>query len=138
MDTEATIRPRLVVANVDEAVTYYEKVLGAVPGPRYAESSGHVVHAEARIGASELSLTQSRAEWGLRAPDKDDGSCLLLTLTVSDASAVADAMVASGATVIIPIEDRSYGKREGRIRDPFGHLWIVSSELLPTRADREF
>lgn len=38
-------------------------------------------------------------------------------------------MVADGGTVIIPIEDRLYGKREGRVRDPLGHLWVVSQDL---------
>lgn len=28
--------------------------------------------------------------------------------------------------MIIPIEARHYSPREGRLRDPFGHLWIVS------------
>lgn len=124
-----TIRPRLVVTDVDDAVTYYEKCLGAEPGARYAEDSGHVVHAEIRIGDSSISLTQSRDEWNLHAPEKLGGSPLLLTLTVEDSSAVAAAMVADGATVIIPVEDRPYGKREGRVRDPFGHLWVISQEL---------
>ncbi len=124
-----TICPRLVVANVDDAVTYYEKCLGAQHGPRFAEPSGHVVHAELRIGDSDISLTQSREEWGLRAPEALGGSQMLLTLTVDDSSAVSVAMVAGGGTAIIPIEDRPYGKREGRVRDPFGHLWVVSQDL---------
>lgn len=98
----ATIRPRLVVTNVDNAVTYYEKCLGAERGPRYAEDSGHVVHAEIRIGDSSISLTQSRDEWSLHAPEKLGGSPLLLTVTVEDSSAVGAAMVADGGTVIIP------------------------------------
>lgn len=125
----ATIRPRLIVTNVDDAVTYYEKCLGAERGPRYAEDSGHVVHAEIRIGDSSISLTQSRDEWSLHAPENLGGSPLLLTLTVEDSSAVGAAMVADGGTLIIPIEDRPYGKREGRVRDPFGHLWVVSQDL---------
>lgn len=124
----ATIRPRLVVADVDEAVVYYQKCLNAQPGPRFAEPSGHVVHAELRIGDSDISLTQARDEWGLLAPEALGGSPLLLTLTVDDSSAVGNAMVASGGTVSIPIEERPYGKREGRVRDPFGHLWVVSQD----------
>lgn len=41
------------------------------------------------------------------------GSGLLLRLTVSDADAVGRAMEACGAEVIIPIEARCYGPREG-------------------------
>jgi hypothetical protein len=32
---------------------------------------------------------------------------------------------------VVPVADRPYGKREGRIEDPFGHLWIVSQILDP-------
>jgi uncharacterized glyoxalase superfamily protein PhnB len=35
-------------------------------------------------------------------------------------------LVEAGATEIVPVEDRPYGKCEGRVRDPFGHLWIIS------------
>ena len=37
--------------------------------------------------------------------------------------------IAEKAEVVVPIKDRPYGKREGRIRDPFGHLWILSMEV---------
>jgi PhnB protein len=32
-------------------------------------------------------------------------------------------MAHHGAEVVIPIENRPYGKRQGRVKDPFGHLW---------------
>jgi uncharacterized glyoxalase superfamily protein PhnB len=35
-------------------------------------------------------------------------------------------MVEHGAVVIVPIEDRPHGRCESRLRDPFGHLWILS------------
>lgn len=38
-------------------------------------------------------------------------------------------MVNSGGEVIIEIDDRPYGKREGRVRDPFGHAWILSKTI---------
>lgn len=124
-----TINPRLVVANVDEAVAYYVKYLDGRAGPRFAEPSGLVVHAEVTVGDSMFSLTASVEEWRLLSPDKLGGSPLLLTLTVDDALAAADRMVEGGGQVIIPIEDRPYGKREGRLRDPFGHLWVISQQL---------
>jgi PhnB protein len=124
-----TINPRLVVTNVDEAVSYFVKVLDGVAGIRFAEPSGRVVHAEVTVGDSMFSLTTSVDEWGLLSPDKVGGSPLLLTLSVDDALATGDRMVEGGGQVIIPIEDRPYGKREGRVRDPFGHLWVISQQL---------
>ena len=124
-----TIRPRLVVEDVDAAVAYYERFLGAARGFRHAEPSGIVVHAEVRIGESAISLTQAYADYRLHSPEAEVSSPVLLTLTVADASAVGAAMVEGGATVIVSIEDRPWGRREGRIRDPFGHLWLISQDL---------
>lgn len=126
-----TIHPRLVVEEVDAAVAYYERYLGAARGPRYAEPSGLVVHAEVRIGDSTISLTQAYDDYRLYSPEAAASSPVLLTLTVADASAVGAAMVEGGGTVVVSIEDRAWGRREGRIRDPFGHLWLVSQDLAP-------
>jgi len=123
------IRPRLVVEDVDAAVAYYERHLGAAPGPRHAEPSGLVVHAEVRIGDSTISLTQAHDNYRLYSPESAASSPVLLTLTVADASAVGAAMVEGGGTVIVSIEDRPWGKREGRVRDPFGHLWVISQDM---------
>lgn len=125
------IRPRLIVQDVDTAVAYYERHLGAAPGARYAEPSGLVVHAEVRIGDSTIALAQAYDEYRLYSPESTPSSPVLLTLTVADASAVGAAMVEGGATVIVTIEDRPWGKREGRIRDPFGHLWVISQDTSP-------
>lgn len=128
----ASIRPRLVVEDVDEAVAYYERYLGATRGFRHAEPSGLVVHAELQIGTSTVSLTQAHDDYRLYAPGVAAGSPVLLTLAVADASAIGAAMVEGGATVLVSIEDRPWGKREGRIQDPFGHLWLISQDLVLT------
>ncbi len=125
------IRPRLVVEDVDVAVAYYQRYLGAVPGPRHAEPSGYVGYAEVRIGNSTITLHQAYDDYRLYSPESASSSPVLLTLTVDDASAVGAAMVEGGGTVIVSIEDRPWGRREGRIRDPFGHLWVISQDLTP-------
>jgi PhnB protein len=108
-----TILPRLIVPNVADAVAYHAEVLGAEETFRFTEPSGSVAHCELTIGASAVSLAQANDDYRLYAPQ---------TLNWS-------AMTAAGATVVVPIEDRAYGRREGRIRDPFGHLWVVSQAL---------
>lgn len=123
------IHPRLIVPNVDDAVAYYASTLGAEESFRFTEPSGSVPHCEITIGANALSLAEANDDYRLYAPQALDGSPVLLTMLVDDARAVAAAMTAAGGSVIVPIEDRDYGKCEGRIRDPFGHLWVVSHEL---------
>jgi PhnB protein len=37
--------------------------------------------------------------------------------------------VAAGAEAIYPLEDQFYGERGGRLRDPFGHQWMLSQHI---------
>jgi PhnB protein len=48
-------------------------------------------------------------------------------------------MVGAGAEEVVPVEERPYGRCEGRVRDPFGHLWIIShvtEDLTPDEIRR--
>ncbi len=58
-----------------------------------------------------------------------EGSPVLIQLEFEDCDMVAEKMVEEKAEVVIPIKDRPCGKREGRIRDPFGHRWILSQQV---------
>ena len=121
--------PRLVVRDAAAAIDYYCEALGATELARYAEPTGTIVHAEIQVGDDVFSVTEEAGGDLNRSPSSLAGSPVLLTLVVDDASATGDAMVAAGAEVVIPIEDRYYGRREGRLRDPEGHLWIISQGL---------
>ena len=123
--TKPHLLPRLVVRVAPKAFEFYVASLGAEEVDRYTEPSGKVVHCELRIGDDVFSLTEEDVDHS-PSPLAIGGSGLLLRLMVPDADAVGQAMEAGGAEVIIPIEARYYGPREGRLRDPFGHLWILS------------
>ena len=129
-DDATDLHARLVVEDADRAIAYYETTLGAELLERFTESDGRVVHARLGIGGGEISMAEQVPDWGLLGPGALGGSAVLLHLTVADCDAVGDRMVAQGGEVVIPIADRPYGKREGRIRDPFGHLWILSTHLF--------
>ena len=118
---------RLVVDDAAAAIDFYVDALGATELVRYPEPSGKIVHAEVQIGDDVISLTDADADCN-RSPAELGGSGVLLTLVVADADATGAAMVECGAEVVIPIDDRFYGRREGRLRDPFGHLWIISED----------
>ncbi|MBA3248946.1 MAG: hypothetical protein H0T66_01225 [Geodermatophilaceae bacterium] len=55
---------------------------------------------------------------------------------VSDADAVAAAMIAAGARVIFPVSDQSYGYRQGRLEDPFGFQWMLSQDIEELTAEQ--
>lgn len=126
--TSLVIHPRLVVDDAVAAIHFYVTAFGGVELMRFAEPSGKIIQAEVQIGDHVIALTEHDGDCNL-SPTHLGGSPLPLTITVDDADAVGKAMLSAGASVVIPIDDRFYGRREGRLRDPAGHLWIVSQHL---------
>ena len=64
---------------------------------------------------------------GHTAPTSDIGVHVTLHLGVEDVDSVIERAVAAGARLERPAADYEYG-RNGGIRDPFGHRWIISAE----------
>ena len=123
--------PHLVVAGAARAIEFYKQVFAARELSRYADPKlgGHIVCAELAIGDMMIALSEEHREWHNDAPGSLGGSPVLLGLEVADVDAVGASMVAAGATVVYPVQDQFYGERSGRLRDPFGHLWILSQRI---------
>ncbi len=125
------LEPRLVVKGAAKAIDFYKRALDAKELSRFADPNldGFIVHAALDIRGTSISLTEESKEWGNYAPTSLDSSPVMMHLSVEDADAVANAMIEAGAEIVIPVADQFYGMREGRLLDPFGHLWIVSQQL---------
>jgi len=124
--------PKLLVSDADAAIAFYTAALDARVDLRVADDQGVVSHAELAIGSVAFALAGSVAEWGWNDPRSVGGSPVLIILTVPNPDATAERMVELGADLVIPVDDRPYGKRQGRVQDPFGHLWVVDGELRET------
>jgi PhnB protein len=124
------LTPRLVVEDASAAIDFYTEVFGALETERVRDpESGRMVHAAVSIRGAVLTLTDEHRPWHNDAPRSLGGSPVILQLEVDDPDAVAKRAVARGARVVFPIADQPYGRREGRIADPFGHLWIVGKTI---------
>lgn len=134
-----TLTPRIVVAGADRAIEFYKTVFDAELIERYADPSGHVVHAALTLNDAVLALTEEKADWNNHAPPSLKGSPVILNLVIDDVDATAQRLIDAGAEVVFPVADQFYGHREGRFRDPFGHLWIVTTiieELTPEEVEK--
>ena len=120
--------PRLVIEGAARAIDVYIEVLGAQCVERFATPDGQIVHAALAIGGSIFSVVDEDGTHSF-APKSPGASPVLLRLMVDNPDVVADGMVAKGGKILIPIEDRFYGYREGRVADPFGHAWILSRKI---------
>ena len=129
MPTYTDLHPRLIVDDPDAALAFYARCLEATILERFTDDADRVVHAAFSLGDDVVSMAQAVPEWGLASPGTLGGSPCLMHLTVDDPDGVAARMAEGGAEILIPIDDRPYGKREGRVLDPHGHLWILSTPI---------
>jgi PhnB protein len=124
-----TVSPRLFVRGAAEALEFYKQAFGAIELGRHADPSGKIVNAALQIGDSIISLAEESPEWGNCSPQSLGGATTIITLNVEDADAIWNQAMSAGARVIFPLENQFYGARQGRLEDPFGHLWIVSTQI---------
>ena len=82
-----------------------------------------------RIGNSEVMLSDESPQWDSPGPQTLGGASVTIALEVPDVDAVVERAVAEGATLTFPVQDQFYGQRSGRIVDPFGHVWSVSTTI---------
>ena len=138
--TVTAIAPYLTVHDGAAAITFYAEALGAVEEFRVVGDDGRIGHAELRIGAARVQLSDEYPEIDVRSPRDLGGSTVALSLTVTDCDAAfARAIAAGGAAERAP-EDQPHGNRMAVLRDPFGHRWNLLQPIeqfdLDTYAER--
>jgi len=120
------IVPKLVVDGGRAALDWYRTALNARIGEVH-QHGGLVAYADFVILETHLSLKDgdgtdvSAAALGVPGP--------ILQVLVEDPDEIAAAMLEHGAQEIFPVADQDYGARAGRLRDPFGVQWLVSTPL---------
>lgn len=124
---QQTISPALTVDDGPAALDFYRKAFGAKELMRLDGPDGRLLHAEIEIGGMRIMLGDEFPEWGNQSPKSLGGTPVGIHVYVDDVDTVASRAVDAGAEILMPVEDQFYGDRSGRLRDPFGHEWIVST-----------
>jgi PhnB protein len=68
-------------------------------------------------------------EQRIMSPLAFDGNGSLIHLQVDDVDLLAAKATAAGATMISEPADQFYGERSCRLRDPFGHEWMLGQHI---------
>jgi PhnB protein len=120
----------LRVRDTAAAMAFYTQAVGAKEVFRLTEPSGRIGHAEMQLGPAVLMLSDPFPEYGIEAPaEGSDTSFSGVHLHVDNADAVLDKAVAAGATVLMAPTDQFYGERSCKLRDPFGHEWLIGHSI---------
>ncbi len=121
------LTPHLFVTAIDDAISFYRKVFGAVELFRNVLPDGTVLFVELAVGDARLLVSQEVASLNALAPPTIGGSPVLLLLETDDVDDLARRAVFAGASVEIPVREMFFGERYGVVADPFGHRWALST-----------
>src|SRR5688572_25804795 len=122
------LTPMLAIRNAPHAIRWYQEIFNAKELYRLTDANNIIVHAELEIEHCIIMIAEENPEYN-RSPESLGGTPVILNLYVSDPDKTVGLASKEGASIIFPVQDQFYGDRAGRIRDPFGHLWIVSKHI---------
>lgn len=124
-----TVTPALIVRDAARALDFYSRAFGAEEVTRMVGPDGGIMHAEFRIGDSNIMLGEENEQWGTKSPLSTNGNSVTLHLYMPDADAAVARAVKAGAKVSMPLEDAFWGDRYGKVTDPFGHEWGIATHV---------
>ncbi|MCR6628871.1 MAG: VOC family protein [Magnetospirillum sp.] len=126
-----SLTPYLMVSNAAAAIDFYAKAFGATEACRMTTPDGsRVVHAEILLHGAKVYLADECGE-----PAQSSGR-IGLHLEVPDADDAQARAAAAGAKVVLPVAEMFWGARYGKMEDPFGVIWSVSTQVRqPSEAE---
>jgi len=95
---------------------------------RFDNPDKTVAHAEITIGGDVVMISEENLEYN-SSPKTLKGNSVNLCVYVANVDNVIKKAIENGAKLIKKAEDQFYGDRSGRIEDPFGYRWIISTHV---------
>ena len=131
-DGSSVVMPMLVCRDVSAEIDFCKTTFGAEELGRRPGPDGTVAHALLSVGGEMIII---EAEWptlASRAPETDGSSPVVIFVYVEDVDKAIGRAVVAGATVLLPAKNQFWGDRTGRIIDPAGHVWTISTRIEET------
>jgi PhnB protein len=134
-DGVPVVMPMLVCRDAAAEMDFCKATFGAVELVRRLGPDGTVAHALVTIGPAMVMIEGEWPTLASRAPEPDGSSPVVIYVYVEDVDKVIERAVAAGARVLLPVKNQFWGDRTGRIIDPSGHVWTISSRVEETSSE---
>jgi PhnB protein len=121
--------PQLYINNGITDISFYTNAFGATENLRLNNDDGSLHVAELSIYGCIFHLHEITANPNYFSPEKYNGVTTLIGLFVPDVHAVMNSAIEAGAIEVSPVKDYEYNYRQGVIKDPFGHLWMIQKKI---------
>ncbi|PZS36774.1 MAG: glyoxalase [Pseudonocardiales bacterium] len=116
-----TVAPWVVTDDTAQLLDFVTAAFGGAELGRVPLEDGSIGHAEIQIGDTVVLAFDRREGWP-QLP-------ALLRVWVADADATIARAVAAGARVTTESSTSAFGQRGGRVRDPFGNIWWIVTQV---------
>lgn len=126
---ETAFVPMLVIGKGITDITFYNRAFGAIELRRWSNDDGTIHVAELSIDGAMFHLHEENIGKGVFSAVKYDGVTVTIGLMVANVDAVIARALAAGAVELSPAIDYDYGYRQGEIKDPFGHHWLIEAVI---------
>lgn len=121
--------PHLTVKDVRGAIEFYKNAFGAVELRKFDNPDGSIHVAELTIDGALFHIHDETARSAQLSPLTLQATTSQIGMFVDDPHAVVARAVKSGGEEISPVQDYDYGYRQGVIKDPGGHQWLIQKKI---------
>jgi PhnB protein len=121
--------PQLFIDNGVRDISFYAKAFGATERFCLRNDDGSIHVAELSINGAIFHLHETTARSYFFTPGKHNGITTLIGLFVPEVDIVMKNAIQAGALEISAAKDYEYGYRQGEIKDPFGHDWLIQKKV---------
>jgi PhnB protein len=121
--------PYLCVRGAAAAIDFYTQAFGVEETFRLTDPSGRIGHAQLKFGPATVMLSDEYPDHGIQSPLAFGGSGTTIHLHVENVDVMAKNAAEAGATILLEPTDQPHGERQCRLRDPFGHQWLLGHQI---------
>lgn len=115
------VTPYLTVQGANQLLEFMKTAFDAEEVLCMKQPDGTIKHAAVKIGDSMVEMSEAKGEW-----TPMPGA---IHLYVSDADAVYQRSLQSGATSLQEPTDMYYGERGAAVKDPVGNHWYIATHV---------
>lgn len=126
---KTSFAPELYVKAGTIDISFYSKAFGAVEQRRWNNEDGSLHVAELSIDGAFFYLHEETPSKERVASDEGKGITAVIGLFVSDVDKLMNQAISAGAIEVSPAQDYDYGYRQGILKDPFGHQWMIQKKI---------
>ena len=129
MDNQTFFAPMIYLQKEAPAIEFYKNAFDAIVLRQWNNDDGSVHVAEMSIDGALFHLHEETTRVNELSPETLKGTSIVVGLFISDPHAVMKKAVAAGGVELNPVTDYDYEYRQGTLKDPFGHHWLLEKKI---------